>query len=254
MLTALISIAVIAQGAQAPAQGEKVSAASLIGKMYQYYHGADTLAGRIRWTQAVADRTLIIDTEVQFDRPGTRLYLRQIKKSNLDPEQRMITCDGNYFSYDPPSVIKPKSNEQVHRLVETCHPGKQNLTLGDVYTVGGASLIDRNFPLTVIINRREDLEFENKLMPSLAYQGTRQLGDETVHVVTGRWRQAPNVEPTGSFEMLITDEGQLRKYSRTENVIVQGPGGGTFQVMSVWDVAVEKNPKSIDQKLFTVIR
>jgi hypothetical protein len=233
-------------------QGQQPSAAELVGKTFAHYNSAQSATGKIRMTQTMMNHSVVIDTELQFERPS-KLYIKQVQSSKAGSKTWLVTSDGKNFSYDPPAVVITRTTT---RLMEAIEQNGRTLDYRDVYRAAVDSLGDRSAPLDVVIGRREDLDFFRNQLATVKYAGKERVGDTDVHVVTGDWREYGRAPVSGTYQMLITDAGELKRYARKETLAVNVGGGQSLppqDVLTIWDVDVKVNGKP-DAALFKVIR
>lgn len=236
---------------QAPSQG---SAVGVVSKMFGYYAGAKSMSGTIHMTQAAEGKSLTLDTTIAYEAPS-KLYIKQVRNSN-DPGSWLVTSDGQVFSYD-----KPKTSEYVPqqgRLLEPVSPSPGIFQdYHDIYRASLLSLGENDVPEKIAIAGRKELEEIRDCIGEVALANDQKLGNETVHVVNGTWRIQPDprVPPTARFQMFITDDGQLRRFARTEyfSTKVNGVDTTPIEIITVWDLHLAKDAKP-DETLFTVVR
>jgi hypothetical protein len=212
--------------------------------MFAKFAGAQTLTGRIVLTQGAMNQSGQLVTEVQYERPS-KLFIRQTKGTSSTSVT--VASDGKLFTYPAPKL--PWQSEGT-RLFESVKVRDKTLTIGDIYSASGLSLIDRCAPLDIAIGRKEDLDFLRRQWATLEYKGTADRSGETVHVIMGSWRDYGNAPVTGQFRMLLSQDAELREYAVSEGVNIPDLGTRTT-VMSVWDVKLQINGKP-DPALFKV--
>ncbi len=237
----MIGICFAALAFCSPAKPE--DAAAIVSKMLAVYANTKTLSGTVKFTQSLGNVSVSIDTTLQFERPG-KLYIRQERRTATDPRTWVVTADGKYFSYDSPEELT--NNRQ--RLIEAFGEGQD---LRDAYNAASRSMGDRDAPLAVAISRQRDLEFLRNQWASLEIMETKPAGAEGLTVVTGKWRETGRVPPSGTFEMWINADGELKRYVRRETVAAEGMSPQA--VTSVWEVSLTLNGK-IDPTLFQLVR
>jgi hypothetical protein len=257
-ITSFIVLALLGQavggqtGSTPPQTTQKQLAAPLISKMFAKYYAAKTLTGKITLTQGVDSESGKIETSLQFEKPG----LLYIKQRLIASETRVwiTSSDGKYFCYDMPDRINEGKRK---RLVEKqfIHDevlGDEVLNVEDVYHVSSESLGDRSAPLDIAIARKLDLERVKGQWATLNYVGTTTYNGLTVHVINGDWRESSVKHVSGTYRMLVTDDGDLKQYSLSENVVFDSRLGPKT-VVSVWDVDLKVNATP-DKSLFVIYR
>jgi hypothetical protein len=238
-----------------PAEG----AAELVGKMLRNYDSAQTLTGTIRFTQSVQNVSIVIDTNLQWAKPA-KLFIRQDRRSS-DPRTYFVTSDGKTFSYDLP---EDRAGAPGERLFEPVSQPGRTLDYRDIYAAASRSLGDRSAPIDIAICRTEDLKFIRGQWATMEF--AEKPGPDGVRVIVGDWRQYANAPASGSFEMWITDDGDLKKYVQRETFQPEASAldekfrphpvplnVGPLQITSVWDVNLKVNGAP-DPSLFKVIK
>jgi hypothetical protein len=247
MLTSLIALCALAPPPmQAPAANP--SPAALVSKMIARYAEAKTVVGTITFVNSASGRSVRIDTQLQLERPS-RLFLRQATASQ-PPQTWLVTSDGEFFSYDRPEGLLGRAQ----RLIEPVKAGDQLLKVADIYSAAGGSLADRSPPLDLAIGRLVDLQALRNSWATLEYKGRTTFRGATVHVVAGQHRDAVELPASGTFEMLIGDDGDLLRY--THRNIVAAPreyNVAPIEVTAVWDADLKVNGP-VDPNLFRVVR
>ncbi|MCW5942311.1 MAG: hypothetical protein KIS66_08770 [Fimbriimonadaceae bacterium] len=238
----IIAVALISAGAQAGAP----TPASLVSKMFARYFEAKTLTGTIAMKQTLGTMAIECATAIQYERPG-KLYLRQRMTGN-DARSTLVTSDGKTFSYDTPDYLP--GSENVKRLIEKMDTPFGKLDIGGVYSAAAKSLADQSMPLDVAIGRKEDLTFRKNQWASLVYAGKVAFGGESVHRIAGKYRAFSAANPSGDFEMLVSEAGDLRRYTLKSTFQAEGR---PLSVQAVWEVklVVDGTP---DPKLFAVVK
>ena len=88
--------------------------------------------------------------------------------------------------------------------------------------------------MDVAIGNKGDLLKRKAEWASLVNGGKVKIGGIEVNQITGLWRANERSRPSAKFEMDVTDDGDLIRYSMTEDVLVdktQGPQ----HIELVWD-------------------
>jgi outer membrane lipoprotein-sorting protein len=262
MLTAIAALALMGQEPAA----NQVNPAELVSKMLAYYHDARTLTGSIVMTQKVGNEGGTIKTFLQFEHPN-HLYIYQ-RKSTGDLRAWTVLSNGKLFAYNSPGLTWETPGKRlveaqvVERPVETkvlangdtvvTKREKVQLSLRDVYAAAAAGLGDRSTPLDIAISRRADLEYLRAQWKTVEYKGTTAYEGKDVHVVMGVWRPYGTADPEGQFRMLLTTEGELKHFARSQTVRPQG-APQALEVVTTWDVSLVKNGKP-DPKLWESVK
>lgn len=239
IFTALIVGTVVAQNSETP------SPSKLISTMLAKYAAAKTVVGTIKLTQAAGSESGVIETSLQFERPG-KLVIRQVQAKS-PPRVWLVTCDGKHFSYDPPSK---EEGARLPRLVESVKKDTGTMKLEDVYRASVLSLGDRSAPLDLVIGHREDLVFVTGQWATLTYGGKVKLGEADCHKIRGTWKEFPKGPAAGRFELWLDGNNEIRRYVVEQNVVVDA-NLAPLRVVSVWDVNL-KIGGTPDESLFKV--
>ncbi len=242
MLTLLIAATMLQAEPQKDVPAPE-SPAALVSRMIGRYSKANSLVGTIRFTQQLASASIGIDTELQVEKPS-KLYIRQVRRSS-DPRQWLVTSNGNMFSYNAPF----ERSRPGERLVEPVSQGGAKQDVRQIYSAVTASIGDRSMPLDVLIGRVEDLKYRRFQWATMAYL---EGPGNKIRVVGGSWREYGDAVPTGTYEMWISEAGDLVKVIQKET-ISPDPRSGPQTIISTWDVAVKVNAP-LNQALFTLAR
>lgn len=244
MITTLL--AVVALSSQV---ADQAKAAPIVSKMFARYAGARTLSGTIKTTAVCKYGAPTIDTKIQYERPS-KLFLWQ--RANLNtPLLGVITSDGLTFSYDNPS---PERTSHV-RLVEAVKHGGVDQTVAEIFTAGATAMPDDTAPVRIAIARVEHLKYLKNQWATLELKGREAIdGIQTNHIV-GDYRVDPASPVSGTFEMFITDDGDLMRF--VMHTLIAPAANGTaiepFPLDTTWECRLEVNGK-IDPSLFRVLK
>lgn len=244
MIATLLSSLVLSQAA---AQDAQPSAAQIVGKMLAYYNDAKSMTGTITMTQSMMNQSTIYDSILQFELPS-KLYLKQTHRAT--GRTTLVTSDGRAFSYNLPKHLQNLGGKD-ERLLEAVQQGGRALKVRDIYRASVESLADRSVPLDIAIGHPEDLKFIRSQWSTVAYQGKDKIGEESVHVIGGRWREYGDAPPSGTYKLVINEKHELRRYILHEALGV--PGQGVQEVVTVWEVKLAKDGKP-DVNAFRVVR
>lgn len=237
-------LALAGTGAQG-AQGNE--GAALVSKMLAHYNNAKTLVGTIRMVQTAGNKQAMVTTEFQAEWPA-KLYLRQELKASYGGDTWLVTSDGLVFSYDPPVGVEGR------RLAENVQHERGTHDVRTIYAAVVKSIYDRSTPLDIIVGRTEDLRYRNYQWVNVTIQGETQIGEDTVTVIGGRWREYGAAPASGTYTMMIDAQHRLRRFSIVEKVAVNAGGQQIVQdVDTTWDVNIVKDGP-VKQELFKVIR
>jgi len=241
-----MSLVLAAQGG-APAGTQGNEAAALVSKMLAYYNDAKTFAGTIRMVQTAGNKQAIVTTELQAELPA-KLYLRQELKASYGSDSWLVTSNGEYFSYQPPEGVEGR------RLVEPVEHARGSHDVRSIYAAIVKSIYDRSTPLDIVIGRTADLRYRNLQWVNVKLQGETQIGEDTVTVVGGQWREYGAAPASGVYTMAIDSQLRLRRFTISEKVGVSTGGQQIVQqVDTVWEVNIQKNV-AVRQELFNLVR
>ena len=239
MLSYLIPV-LIAIGGQTPAP----TAGSLVSKMFERYAYAKKLGGTIRTSQVAGSTVLVTDTSIAYERPS-KLHLEQRRKTSEGVKEKILVSDGRTFRYTPPERIitaTPFLREPVQP------PNRAAQTVSDLYLVVAGDLPDRSPALDAAIGREDDLQYFKNQLATFKLDGREKVGDREANVIVGAWRESDTTPVSGSYRMLITDEGDLVRYVLLLNMQVpvdpNQPQGvkQTIGITTTWDVALTVDP------------
>jgi hypothetical protein len=240
MITAVVALVVLGHNFQA-----KPDASALVSKMLARYYGAQSLVGKLTLTQTAVhpkergETTGV--TDLQYQRPG-KLYVRQAINSQATKGTARIVSDGSRFLYSLPKdeslgTDAPSNRELVEDVLQF-NPREQKtqpLGVGEIYAIGRTGLYLRPEPLDVAIGLRGDLERFKTQLVNVEDQGEQTFKGRTVHVVGGSWREYADAPISGLYQLVLTADGDLIRYTRKENL--EGPPGQPpVAITTVWDV------------------
>ncbi len=252
-----LTLSILLSQAATPAQVQSPS--SLITKMFAKYAGAETMLGKIRLTQTAGQASVTIDTEVQYAKPA-KLYIKQ-SKSGSQPKMWLVTSDGNQFSYDRPEglpvgINPPRFVENVHVKDEVIDLKVQRdirLTNQDIYVAARKSLGDRNLALDVVIGRTDDLRELAGQWAKFGNYGKVKINDVQVNKIGGDYIGIYGQPASGTFELYITDDGDLIRYVTRQKMKFPEATQETFEIVSTWDSVLLVNAK-VNPQFFEVVR
>jgi hypothetical protein len=220
---------------QAPAAANE--AAALISKAMLRYYQAPSLAGKIRLTQSAQGVSIVADTEIQYDRPSL-LYIRQ-SRNGSSPRNVTIVSDGKKFAYD-----RPEETLGPGRFTEYVTQNGYQQTIGDMYGASVKSVVHRSPVLDMAIGRRADLEIVRSHWGSKRVSGRKTVRGISGIVVDGNYHEMPGADPTGTFQMVLTEEGDILEYRQTQRFRVPDQVKDTIEVVSQWEVDLKVGAKT----------
>lgn len=255
MVSSLFALLVLASPQQEAAAPKPQKASEIVGKMLARYSNLSSLTGTIKMQQAMRDVKITIDTYVQYQQPSL-LYVSQVKTGKT-MDKWLVTSDGKYFSYDTPETMKTSRDRTYPRLVEPVDHGTSKLDYQLIYKASSASIGDRSAPLDIAINNIYDLQFLRGQWATLKLEGKKQLGDVEVNSITGSWRAYGTALDSGTFQMMITDDGDLKRYAIKQIFSLDtGVPNATLpptEIVTQWDVDLKPNGQP-DTALFKLVR
>lgn len=238
LVLALAAVPALQNAAPAPpVPDSSPNAGQIVSDMIARYHGATTMTGTITYrVRALGAEQPAVQTEFQFESPS-RLYIRQTPAtSRVKPVN--VVSDGTTFLYTVP--VGDGLIGEGEPLREAVNRDGVLLTVRDMYAAASRSLIDRNTPLDLAFGRMEDLQFARRQWASLRLLAPVTVDGRELYRVGGEWRAYGEAEIEGSFEMLITRESDLVRFSVTRTVATT-PGSPAETLTDVWDVAIQVN-------------
>jgi len=252
MLTTAIALLIVVQGRQQDSNGgDKLSAAQLVGRVFEKYSKADSVAGSIKCTQTAQNATVITQTDLQFDRPG-KIYLYQTRTGSKG-RQWLLVSDGKIFSYDRPATGGDIEFGKLRRTeAVTQHDFTQKIQ--DLYMAAEHSLGDLNAMLDVAISSNSRLSRLKGQWATLGYKGKIKAEDgRTLQVVGGNWRDSENVPSTGQYLMYFTEDSEFVKYETSQSFAFPTVSKEPVIVHTVWESTLKIGAKT-DPALYKVIQ
>ncbi len=237
----------------------RVTAAELISKAFARYASADRIVGDIRLTQVAQNRSVNVDTQIQLEKPA-KVFLFQ-RRGGSEPRERLVTSDGRTFSYDKPdkSLGRPRYTEDIHIFFAN---KPKDLTIGDIYLAGVTrEWADKGAMLDVIVARSEatekgkiypDLQYRLSQWPAFQLQGKVRIGNVDAWGISGSYRDDESKPVTGSFELYITDTGDIVRYVLRQQMEFPNITKDIINVVSTWDIHVIVNGTT-NAALFRVV-
>lgn len=226
-------------------QEPQLDAATVVSRMLTRYHQAVSVVGRIQLTQSFRNTRVVVRSVLQYEKPSKFYLLQNLEAS--EPKTSLVTSDGKFFSYNVPELPFVAGQR---RLVEAVDQNGKLLDVRDIYQASVRSLVDRSAPLDIAVSRRDDLAFLRDQWMDLQVQ--KQEAD---FVVSGKWREFAGQAVTGTLQMVISPEYDLKVYEIRERrqFAYQGQRTEPDTLVSRWDVALKVDAPA-DPKLFTLVR
>jgi hypothetical protein len=258
MISATVLVTCFAFGTVQQVPSE--SASQLISRMIARYNSARSIQGTIRSKQSA--KGVIVDTLTEIAIDGQqKLSLRQIRTGGKGGAYYVV-ANGQFFAYDRPENVAGKA-----RFVEPQMSKGQPMTVRDIYIVVGYVIAEKSVPLDLLFSRMDDLRAaRNQWGKSFKYGETVTVGQRKGRVVIGTYLPYPEAASSGRLEMVISEEGDLLRYSESNSFVFQVPEvrddnnrvvtpavNETILITTVWDVDVKVN-EAVDPKLFETVR
>ena len=264
-------ITIIAAAALLTSQDAASQPSALVSQMLAKYNSEKTLSGKLTYSQSAADSngksyTSHGSTTVQLEKPA-KLYIVQ---TSDDPELSpgRIVSDGTRFVYNIPQDTRNiagtlsaggQNSQLVESVTQYNYDTLQNDTLdmGQIYFVGRGGLpLHPAPPLDIAINRHDDLKAFVEELATVVDQGSATINGQQAHLIGGDFRQYEGAPVSGTYQLAITDGGDLLRYVLKEKVsdsgisstgaIVRTP---VIDVTTTWDVDLKVDGQ-VDENLF----
>lgn len=244
-MTVLFMLLAFAQGGNQPAP-----AAPIITKMMARYKQAKSMVGTITQTAEAGGQSARIVTDVQYERPSL-LYIRQTEQAGRN---RVWTTSstGQAVSYDQPQDQGPQLGRRLVERQVSDLDGKVQ-TVEDVYhSMASHSLGDKSVPLDLAIGNTNDLIKLKGSLATLVNKGKVKLGEEETNLIVGGWREGPQALVSATYEMYITDEGELRRFVYKQDVLLE-KGSAPLHMVVTWDCDFKVDAKP-DPSVFKIYK
>jgi hypothetical protein len=256
MLTAFVALVSLS-----PLQQNPVKPSALVGKMLARYSNAPSLKGEILYVQSAAGKSLNGRTVVQYERPS-KLYISQTIEPSDQPER--IVSNGVKFLYSLPTNLATGNmaadpHQALVENVSQLDPRQdkvRNLTIGEIYGIGGGGLSPRPVPLDIAIGRNEDLLLFRSQIASLQDLGPDTVDGKAVRLIGGDWRAYSAAPVSGKYQIALTESGDLIRYVQRELIGDPRPGMPPIEVISTWiarfEVGGTPDPRLFDDRALAV--
>jgi hypothetical protein len=217
---------------------------AIISAMLARYHNATSVVGSINQTitASFAGTTVHqnLDTQLQFERPS-RLYLKQdLHPRPGHPAQSwLVVSDGIHFSYNVPNEMVKSDSKRLFEAVNQPARGEV-YDVPHIYAVASQSLGDRSEPLGIVMGWSEELRRIAMSWATIEAPVPDQYRGVSCYRIAGKYREKPNMQPGGTFEMFISKDGDLLKYTVSELEGAKTNGSlAVAPVVTVWDVDIK---------------
>jgi outer membrane lipoprotein-sorting protein len=189
-----------------PAQPE--SALVLLGRMFNHYASAKTLASKIRMTQTAMNKTVVFESELSYERPSKIFFVQ--KKGGDRSYSPHLVSDGQMFEYSAPDNV---DNKRIKDFKETVHPKQGDIAIAEMWPeiVPSIEKGDDGFALEAMIARTATLRTIRGQLVSFVNKGRMPFGNKIVNDIEGRWKAAGFGEE-GEFSMYLTDDGDIVRH------------------------------------------
>ncbi len=241
MLVTLLAVVAVSQG-QAPVSPQQITPSSIVQKMLSKYAGADSMYGRIKLTQTSSGAKVVIDTELQFDKPS-KIFLRQVRQSS-EPRSWLVLSDGVLFSYDKPDLILGSP-----RFVEKVKQGFSSQTFREMYGAAARSIGDKSPILDIAVGRPDDMRAIMNQWATMKIHSRVKLKETEVTAIVGDFREGSDAPVSGSYEAYISDDSEFLRFVLKQKFAV--PNNQTVEVVSIWDADLKVNSPT-DVKLYNM--
>lgn len=249
MMTSLIAFAALAQTAPAPASAAQAAgptAGPLISKMLARYAAAQTLSGQIATVQTASDRSIHTTTVFQSEQPS-KFYFSQTMDGD-DGGKWLLTSDGVRFSYN-----RPHGTFGPDRYVEDVMKPAGATTVKEMYAVAGSVIGEKSPPLDIAFGRLDDLKRLKAIWGPMQIAGRTKFNGIDANVVRGGFRVAFNGPLVGEVEMVVTDDGDLLRYTTQQKVAASTKPSVVVNVVTDWQCNIKVNGP-VDESLFALVK
>jgi hypothetical protein len=245
----LTAAALILAPAQAPTASEAVT------KMLTKYHNAQSISGRVTFTQSAAGARVVISTDL-FSRKPNMLFVQQIRTpaSQGGANNVVAMSDGKKVGYPAPAGAGTFLSESPQRFFEPAKPD-----LEGNFSMFSGMLIDRSLPVAIGLYSPNEVAVTIGRLRDLKLSEIA-LGEKTIYridfqLVIGNALPAdpsrglparPEARVAGV--MTVSKEFDLLGLAWKETV---GTKEQQVEILSEW-VADLQVDKSIDQNVFKV--
>lgn len=232
------------------AQLVQQSGAQVVSKVFRRYSQVKSLSGTIMQTTGDGTGTITVRTDVSYVR-RSKLYVAQNRKAR-NGLNLLVVSDGRYFSYDHPrnTLLTVPPGDRLGEPVSGVNPLTEepfSLSIGEIYSVAHRSLEPVTSLDLVIAYSPHLADFRInvasvKLAKPVVYKG------EKVYRVIGSWRQNKNDRPTGNYELLVSAEYDILRFSMLERYKVRG----RFVNVTIIETLDLKVGAKVDDNVFKV--
>jgi len=246
MNIALAFITLATTQGQAQVSQEKPTASQLLTKVLSRYSTATSVSGNIVMTQSAQGQTINVVTKLQYERPG-KIFLAQ-QKNGKNPDAWLLVSDGETFSYNDPNDathVKRNTEYRIQNGIEQ--------KVADLYMAAERSLGDLNPILDIAISQPVRLQRLKEQWATLNVEGTAKVNGIAVQRVTGLLRVDAKTPAAGTFEIDVTDEGDIVRYGTSQKYSFPDISKEVIEVTTIWDSNLKVGGK-IDPALYKVIR
>ena len=200
------------------------SGGQVVSKVFLKYARAESLSGTIVQTTSDGAGTITVKNEVSYVRPA-KLYVGQNRQA-LNGLNLFVVSDGKTFTYDHPrgtiKVIRPgdRLSEPVSGVYEVTNEPFSRV-IGEMYAVTHTSM-EPVTSLDIAFAHKPHLSDFTGHVVSAVLSGSVQYKGRQVYRVTGAWRYYKGDRPSGRWEMLVSSEYDILRFTLVERYSVRG--------------------------------
>lgn len=245
MIVTFCAMLAMQQDGQAAAPATAVrpdTAGKLMSLVFDHYARATSLSGHIHLTQAAKGVTLPIDTDIAFDMPSM-LLVRQ-SKGGQNPRRTTILSDGKKFYYDRPEGIYGRDRFEENVLQRA---GQQDVR--SMYGTAAQTLVDRSEVIDIAFGRNVDLNEVRAHWLTVKFGAKATVRGIEGNTIEGDYTDEPGQSATGTYSMVVTDAGDILRYTTKCRYSLPTTPPESVEVTSVWDVDLKVNAKN-DPKIY----
>ena len=225
---------------------EKPTAGQILTKALARYATATSVSGSILMTQSAQGQSINFITKLQYERPY-KIYLYQ-QKNGKNPDAWLLVSDGVLFSYNDPN-----DQRKLKRNTEYVTQNGIDQKLADLYMAAEHSIGDLSPILDIAISQPIRLQRLKSQWATLNFEGNGKVNGVSVQRITGQLRIDAKTPPAGSFEIDVTDDGDIVRYSTIQKYSFPDISKDVVEVSTVWDSNLKVGGK-IEPALYKVSR
>ncbi|GEM_PF-4602167 len=225
------------------------TAAGLISKMLQHYASASSMAATIRTTQTAADKSVVTETSLAFERPS-KIRLDQRQVGTTLRRKGLLVSDGTTVCYSKPDYLAKEEPYLYEPVKNPKLPDSEPRKMEELYDLAASAMPDRSPILDILAGGAEDRKYFAGQLASFDLKGKETVNEKSVNVIEGSWRETAGNRPSGQFRICLTDEGEIVRYVLVQSFAPPAStsrpgrpqvGGDPVTVTTVWDATVTLN-------------